>query len=212
MTMTGETTPARTLPFRTMLLAFVAVALVQSAVLGWMVFNRVRLLSHGREIVLPIVPVDPRSLFRGDYVDLAYEITRVPLTAFPPDLYPPEIADKPGRQSTTRSQIVHVTLEQGGDGSWKPVAVSPRPPQTGGEANRIVLKGRLDPNWWAQSKDRRVRYGIESYFVPEGKGLELEKLARDKKMSAVVAVSKTGEAAIKGLIIDGVRRYDEPLF
>ena len=43
-----------------------------------MVIDRVRLLTSGREITLPIVPVDPRDLFRGEYVRLGYDIGSVP--------------------------------------------------------------------------------------------------------------------------------------
>ena len=57
----------------------------------------------------------------------------------------------------------------------------------------------------------RVRYGIESYFVPEGQGRKLEDLAREKKLAALVAVDGRGNAAIKGLIVDGVLQYEEPL-
>ena len=57
-----------------------------------------------------------------------------------------------------------------------------------------------------------VRYGIESYFVPEGGGERLEALAREKRMTALIAVDARGNAAIKGLIIDGVLQYEEPLF
>ena len=57
-----------------------------------------------------------------------------------------------------------------------------------------------------------VRYGIESYFVPEGQGKRLEALAREKRMAALIAVDARGNAAIKGLIIDGKLQYEEPLF
>ena len=36
--------------------AVIAVAAVQSAVLGWMVWERVQLLRHGREITLETAP------------------------------------------------------------------------------------------------------------------------------------------------------------
>ena len=58
----------------------------------------------------------------------------------------------------------------------------------------------------------RVRYGIESYFVPQGEGPRLEQLARDKKLAALVAVDRAGNAAIKGILIDGALQYEEPLF
>ena len=53
-----------------MALALAILALVQTGVLAGMVWNRTWLLATGREIVLPIVPVDPRDLFRGEYVEL----------------------------------------------------------------------------------------------------------------------------------------------
>jgi len=51
-------------------LALAILALAQTGVLAAMVIDRVRLLTSGREITLPIVPVDPRDLFRGEYVRL----------------------------------------------------------------------------------------------------------------------------------------------
>ena len=62
-----------------MILTLVIVALAQTGVLAGMVVDRVRLLKTGREITLPIVPVDPRDLFRGQYVRLGYDISRIPV-------------------------------------------------------------------------------------------------------------------------------------
>jgi uncharacterized membrane-anchored protein len=56
-----------------------------------------------------------------------------------------------------------------------------------------------------------VLYGIENFFVPEGTGHDLEKLVGERKLSALVAVDDDGNAAIKGLIVDGKRVYEEPL-
>jgi len=36
-------------------------------------------------------------------------------------------------------------------------------------------------------------------------------MVRDKKISAVIAVNGSGEAAIKGLMSEGKRVYEEPL-
>jgi uncharacterized membrane-anchored protein len=56
-----------------------------------------------------------------------------------------------------------------------------------------------------------LHYGIESFFVPEGTGRELEKMVGEKKISAVIAIDDSGTAAIKGLMSEGQRVYDEPL-
>ena len=50
---------------RNLWIAVAVVALGQAAVLGWMIWDRTSLLSNGREVVLEVIPVDPRSLFRG---------------------------------------------------------------------------------------------------------------------------------------------------
>ena len=59
----------------------------------------------------------------------------------------------------------------------------------------------------------RVRYGIESYFVPEGQGKKLEDLAREKKLATLVAVDARRQRRHQGpRSIDGVLQYEEPLF
>lgn len=184
---------------RNLWLAIAGVAVVQTLALCWMIWDRAQLLASGREIVLEVVPVDPRSLFRGDYVILSYEISNIAL----PD----------GLERVHRGEIVYVTLQKTDAGVWQVVKSSTaRPSPTG--PDQVVLKGRVR---YASSPARgttgqaRVRYGIESYFVPEGKGRELETLVREKKLSALVAVDEEGNAGIKGLIVDGERVYEEPL-
>jgi uncharacterized membrane-anchored protein len=174
---------------------------VQTGVLAAMVIDRVRLLSSGREITLPIIPVDPRDLFRGEYVRLGYEIGRVPsrLLEGPPP---------------RRNAAFYVVIEKRADGTWAPVKVTRAMPQET-SPDRIALSGRTAFNWvlWTSPNAmHQVRYGIESYFVPEGQGKRLEALAREKRMAALIAVDAKGNAAIKGLIVDGVLQYEEPLF
>jgi uncharacterized membrane-anchored protein len=174
------------------LLALATVALAQTAVLAYMVIDRVQLLRTGREIVLPIAPVDPRDLFRGEYVRLGYDISRVPLSSLEgPPLKP--------------NETIYVTLEKKEDGGWRVVGVTRGLPDSV-NPDRVVLKGRADPRGWGW-----MRYGIESYFVPQGQGPKLEAMMRDRKLAVLVAVDKTGKAAIKGLIIDGKLQYEEPL-
>jgi uncharacterized membrane-anchored protein len=183
------------------LMSLAVLALAHTAVLAYMVVDRVRLLKSGREITLPIVPVDPRDLFRGEYVRLGYAVGTVPV----------RLLEGPAPRE---NEAFYVVLEKKPDGVWQSVKVTSAIPQET-SPDRIVLKARAVYGWPASdSTDAsvRVRYGIESYFVPEGQGKKLEALAREKKLATLLAVDTRGNAAIKGLIIEGVLQYEEPLF
>jgi uncharacterized membrane-anchored protein len=181
--------------FRRLLIALAITAVAQTAVLASMVIDRTLLLKNGREITLPIVPVDPRDLFRGEYVRLGYEISNVPAMLL-------------SGPAPAANAAFYVTIQKNPQGGWTPVKVTATMPNET-DPDRVVLKARTR---WPFPTSTWVRYGIESYFVPEGQGRRLEELARDRKMAARVAVDSGGNAAIKGLIIDGVLQYEEPLF
>jgi uncharacterized membrane-anchored protein len=186
---------------RKLLLSLAILALAQTGVLAYMVVDRVTLLRSGRTITLPIIPVDPRDLFRGEYVRLGYAISTVPLR----QLEGPRPDD---------NAAFYIVLEKHPDGSWRSIRMSRTLPRET-SPDRITLKARARHGWpltYKEDATITVRYGIESYFVPEGQGPRLETLARDKKMAALIAVDSGGNAAIKGLIIDGALQYEEPLF
>lgn len=187
---------------RNLWLAVAAVALGQAAVLGAMIWDRTSLLANGREVVLEVIPVDPRSLFRGDYVVLGYDISRFKL---PPGSAPPE-----------KNEPFYVTLRKGEGDNWQAVAGATEPPAQVGP-DEVVIKGRVDYTTSPAPEQKQepvvvgLHYGIESFFVPEGTGRDLETMVGDKKISALIAVDSGGQAAIKGLISEGKRVYDEPL-
>ncbi|HXO69678.1 MAG TPA: GDYXXLXY domain-containing protein [Bradyrhizobium sp.] len=170
------------------------------------VVQRAAILRSGQEVRLEIVPVDPRALFRGDYVVLNYRIG----TVDPP---------KDATTSFTRGQQVFVTLRPDASNKSKAVAISAeRPAASGGD---IVISGVVSspstcPLNETGVRDCKlgsnavgVRYGLESYFVPEGEGKKIELIQRPL-LEVVAAVAPSGQAAIKRLLIDGKPVYDEP--
>ncbi len=84
--------------------------------------------------------------------------------------------------------VVYVELAERG-GAWEPVAIGARHP--GGTAIRGQI---VRPGW--------IEYGIEAYFVPEGRGWEIE-TADD--VDVVVSLGADGRARIRHLVVDGRR-------
>ena len=81
----------------------------------------------------------------------------------------------------------------------------------------VAIRGRVEGNWgtWRDGENvpgLNVRYGIESYFVPEGEGREIELPRNEGKVAIMVAVDGAGAAAIKAVLVDGIVRYEERLF
>ncbi|MBS0237456.1 MAG: GDYXXLXY domain-containing protein [Proteobacteria bacterium] len=180
------------------------VAIVQSAALFDMVFARDRLLKSGQEIALAVKPLDPRDIFRGDYVTLGYDISTLTKSTTETD---------PDFTGFSVGGPVYVTLASGSDGKWTETHVSSQYPSkvAPGEA---VIKGRVQSLWQdGNAAVTRViaRYGIENYFVPEGTGRALEDKVRSHEVKAIVAVAADGTTALKGLIVDGERHEDPPL-
>src|SRR5262249_36539448 len=103
------------------------VALVQTAVLAWMVIDRTRLIKTGQDVVLPIRPVDPRDLFRGQYVRLGYDVSQVP----------ERLIEGP---RPTRNGTFYVTIERQDDDTWRPVKLTRDQPGTLGP-RQMAIRG-----------------------------------------------------------------------
>jgi uncharacterized membrane-anchored protein len=165
------------------LVGYALSALLLTGILTSMVYARVQHLRHGHEIIMSIRPVDPRDLFKGDYVRLAFNVTRLMS----------KVAD--------RGPAMYVLLEKTAiEGEWKVVSETAKPPVAA--ANHVVLQA---------DNTNDLRFGIERYYVPEGTGPKLEGQARTGKLAAIVAVDAKGRAAIKGLMLDGKVIHREPL-
>jgi uncharacterized membrane-anchored protein len=153
---------------------------LQVVILAALVVARSLPLATGETVLLRVVPVDPRDMFRGDYVTLGYDISR---------LTPDDINGT--RPSELRGRGVYVTLLAETDGQhYKAGKVSLTRP-SGGK----FIRGTVD------SRDRIV-YGIESYYVQEGTGHDYEAAVRRGQLSAEVAVAPDGQAALRGLRIE----------
>ena len=163
---------------------FVKAMLVPAIILLGFIGYNYYTLTQGHEILLKTVPVDPRDLFRGDYVNLRYEISTIDLSRTPYDM------------PFNSGEDVFAILTKG-DKFWSVTRVAhySQPLQR----NEVCIKGKV-----ASSYENRINvdWGIESYFVPEGKGRDIEREIRD--VSVLVSVDRTCRALIKELYINDV--------
>ena len=190
---------------RTMWALLALVALMQTAVLAHVVYSREQLLKYGREVVMQVTPVDPRDIFRGDYVILGFPMSKIAYTG-----------EKFGALSEGLEPggRIYVTMSPGPDNTWTVAHVSASYPKEPA-ASEVVLQGRverIDRNAGPDQTWVDARFGVESYFVPEGTGKVIEQQVRDQKFQAILAVGPDGTAATKGLMLGGERHVAPPLF
>ena len=240
-----------------MRLKFALIVILQAALLVGMIGYRQHWVDTGQRVLLRTEPVDPRDLFRGDYVRLSYDISNLDLDAL----------HFPGK--TTPNQQIYVSLAADPDGTYRASAVGVEPPPQGrfiqgrvrheSQASRWEVRikddageiRQLRPRWfggfnagerllfcmdkkgnaltqmrempnykpkcfsgdplWAtieemkQTKFRQlgVEYGIESYFVEEGKGRAIEAARNARDLKVEVSLRRDGKAIITGLMLDG---------
>lgn len=190
---------------RWLILAAAAVAALQIGFLISMIAGRAAVLRNGQEVTLQVEPVDPRDLLRGDYVTLAYNISRLPAGLFP-DL--PADGVEGGSDRT-----VFVRLKADADGVFQPVAARlgdrPEPAPAEGE---VDIRGTTHSRWSGRTAFVSVRYGIERFYVPEGEGREIERDLRQRSFRMKVAVAKDGSAQIKSFHDGETMLYAEPLY
>ncbi|MBP1097555.1 GDYXXLXY domain-containing protein [Bradyrhizobium diazoefficiens] len=176
--------------------------LVQCVLLVLMVADRMQILREGREVTLQTQPVDPRDLLRGDYVVLRYDISQLPAGA---------LAGKPAAE---RNSVVFVKLAPNANGLYEAVSVHAEPVAV--TAPEVLIRGRVPYSCGSPGRtfcDKlTIKYGLESYFVPEGEGKKLEQARNQQKLRVVAAVLPSGRAAIKRLLLDGEPVYEEPLY
>lgn len=160
-------------------------AAFQVIVLLAMIVGRAVPLLTGQTILLKVMPVDPRDMFRGEYVTLSYEISRIP----PQGIDGLKSKTEPHNEWQGRTIYVSLVPNQSGPG-WYADKYSIQKPASG-----IFIQGKV-ADWG------RLEFGIESYFVQEGKGHYYEDALRSGKLFAEVSVTSTGQAVLKGLRVE----------
>jgi uncharacterized membrane-anchored protein len=182
-------------------LRILIVAALQTAALVYMIGERQAMLNASRVVTLKTMPVDPSDPFRGEYVVLTYTITQL------------DLAKLDGENDLNQGDTVYVTVRKH-NGEWGATAIGKtRTPST---PDAVVIKGTVHSAYRPKPSEPppqvRVDYGIESYWVPQGTGREIETEFRAGDLTVDVAVDDAGRPAIKALRRKGKVFYVEGIF
>lgn len=161
---------------------FILFGIFWLVIIGGFVGYKEYTLKTGQEVLLRTLPIDPQDLFLGDYIELQYDIS---------DLDSQNVVFE--RSDFKPGDKVYVKLD-----TKEKYAVATniysQPPSEG-----LFIKGMLKDVYGSRVN---IEYGIESYFVPEEKGKDIER-ELGRNVDVRVAIDKFGNAVIKSLLIDG---------
>lgn len=155
---------------------FILALVLQMAILAALGGFNMYVLAAGHTVLLKTIPIDPNDVFRGDYLALNYEISTIK-----------------GTNQFELGKQVFVVLEKH-DPYWSVSYMSDKLPELKGD--QVALKGKID--YFLDGKTH-VHYGLEQYYVPEGKGTLPPHTTPDIEL----AVDRFGNATIKQLVLHG---------
>ncbi len=174
--------------------------LLLSAVPLWMIFDRMRILTQGTEIVLKTEARDPRDLLKGHYARMRYEISRLPA----------DLLQKDEKPDALIGRTVYLLLDEQEDGFWqvRKIFADNLPENSTG----TFLRAHVSDAWDGKL---RLKFGLERFYAPKERALEIERLGRwnrDTPMGVIVRVDAKGRPVIAGLKINDQKVYEEPLW
>lgn len=207
-------------------LPFVLAALVPFLLLFGMAADQVRVVRFGTPVRVRVIPVDPMSLFSGEYARLSFEFTTLnaerlaAMGVHPPDPAAPGTNVFPEPDPRFRKgRRAWVVLAPGTDNLWHPVRLEGAVPKTtkGGE---VAVRGEVKNffSYWSAVRDNTthrptgeqrwsasltLHTGLESFYVPQGESARIERVERNREVAAEIAVLPGGRAAVRKLFVEG---------
>jgi uncharacterized membrane-anchored protein len=170
-------------------LLYGALVAAQILVLVFMIARQENLLANGTKILLKCAPVDPRSLFSGDYVILNYDISRL------------KTSEKGfiviNGKTLSEGDSIYVALRKDKSGKYYEAADYGFDLKELRNKYPVIIRGKVY-NLWADNYN--VVYGIEQYFVPQNRGKEIEQDLRN--VSVLVSVDEKGSSAVSRIYIE----------
>lgn len=173
--MINSLTPHKT---RNIFWGVVLTSLLQGCILVGEYVTAALPLWTGQEVKVKTIPIDPRSLLRGQYVRLNYSFTQLPTK---------ELISE---HDLRNGEVVYVSLKNAGD-HYEYLSASLEEPRQG-----VFLRGRIANRKYEEDREYfRIRYGIEALFLPKKDAINKETKLRDGGI-ATIMVASNGKARL----------------
>lgn len=162
----------------------IIICIIWTAIISFWVIKSEYILITGRKVLLKTIPVDPKDLLMGDYVILNYDISQVP--------------EQYKNVKYKQNEEVYVVLKTDKDN----IATIDRIQTYSKPDEPLYIKGKISqcntiiPLW---KTGTCINYGIESYYVKEHTGKDLEKNLRDGAL-VKISIDRHGNAKIKEFV------------
>jgi uncharacterized membrane-anchored protein len=189
------------------LIGFALLAALQFGIPVSMLASRAAILRDGTEIRLAVLPQDPRSIMRGDYSRLTYEIGRVTDVKMEGEI--PECGTSDRSSCMLARAPVYVVLTVAENGIYRVLQIDRKAPPKG----TLFITGKVSAGTYSETASPKcpqgrcfsgaITYGIEDWFGPQGVPATVDHAARGS-LTAIARVSESGEAVLANLMLDGV--------
>lgn len=161
------------------------IILIWILILGGFLFYQQNRLVGGHDIWVKPQPVDPRDLFRGDYVIFTYDFSQLQ-------------ADRFFNNQNEMQNVVYAVLQKKEQYYELDYFTTIYP----SHKDAIFLKGKAVEGL---HDGTAITYNIESYFVPEGEGKEHENYV-GKDLLVKIHINPDGEATIIKTNLDELKK------
>lgn len=172
---------------------FIAIVAAQLVFLAGQAGYYQHAMASGDVITLKVVPVDPRSLFLGNYMALSYDISDLSRFRLPPDSVKLD--------ALTNGDTVYVELLPQAGGA-RPSRILQKIPAVR-RPGHVYLRGRK--TW-----DQRLDFGLERYYIPETRSEDVTRLWADsqrsgsrKTITVEASVDAKGHGYIRRVLVGG---------
>jgi uncharacterized membrane-anchored protein len=156
-------------------------------VLIGMIVNAYLPIFTGRSYLLPVEARDPRDFFRGNYVALSYEFSRIELDKIVHDLMP----EKEYRFGD--SLYLQFRADRGGALTLTKLSTERM------KSPAVFLKATPQHSFRPADKIVELTAGLESFFAPPADALAWEDALRQGRVFARVSIDHSGNARLTGL-------------